>query len=489
MAGANKIDSNITGLRYAEETLNSIGNLPATPVWNPLEPNSYGEFGAQISTTARAPITPGRQRRKGVVTDLDAAVGFQTDFLQDGMYDLMQSFMFADWRKKPDSEPTAVTGTGYTIGADASDFAVGDLVFAQDFATSGNNGLKSVTATSGTSISCSGLTAEASPPSGAKVTRVGVQAGSADVAVDASGSDPALTSTALDFTTLGLIPGEWLFIGGDATAEQFDTAANNGFARIKSVSASRLELDRQPGTMVTDAGTGKTIRLFFGHVIKNENDPSLIKCRSYTMERSLGTAGYEYVKGCVGNTLELRINTADKVMCEMGFVGIDAEGAASAKAGTRPALKDEEAFNSSSDFSRLRMLNDETAATLFTYVTELTLTINNNVNPSKAVGVLGGFDIAAGDFVAAGNVTAYFTSYDAVSAVRNNDSISLDFAMVRENAGWVFDVPLITLGDGRAQVEKDAEIKLPLSMEGAAHPTLNHTLLAQSFVYLPTAAE
>jgi hypothetical protein len=490
---ANKIDSNITGLRYAEEVLGTLGVLPGSPVWYPLEPNSYGEFGPQISTTARAPITPSRQRKKGVVTDLDATAGFQNDFVQESLYDMMQGFMYADWREKPNAEPSAVTGTAYTVTTPlGSSFASGDLVWAEGFTTPANNGLKVATGSTATTVVVSGLTAEASPPAGAKITKVGAQASSGDVEVDVTGTVVSLTSTTLDFTDLGLIPGEWLFIGGDATATQFDTAANNGFARVLSVAANALVLDRQPGTMVTDAGAAKTIQLFVGHAIKNESDPALIKQRSYQMERSLGSAGFEYIKGCVANTMEIKVSTADKVMVDLGFIGIDAEYrtvADGAKTGSRPDVPDQEAFNSSSDFSRLRMLNEDTAATLFTYLTELTVTINNNVTPSKAIGTLGAFDVTAGDFVAAGSVTAYFTSVEAIQAVRDNDDISLDFAMVKENAGWVFDIPFISIGDGRPQVEKDTEIKLPITMEGAEHPTLHHSMMAVSFTYLPTAAE
>lgn len=486
-----RIDSNLTGLRYAEEVQGTPGILPGSPVWKPLDPNSYGDFGAQIATTTRDPISAGRQNRKGTITDLDASAGFQVDFTQEAMFDLVQGFMYADWRKKAEAFPTAVSSTLYTIGSGGAGFLVGSIVWASGFAVAGNNGLKAVSANTGTTVSVSGLATENSPPAVARITRVGHTGASGDITMSVSSGVASLLSTTLDFTTLGLIPGEWMFVGGDATSDKFATAANNGFYRIKSVAAHAIVFDRNPGTPVTDAGTSKTIKIFFGHVVKNESNPALIKVRTYQMERYLGDAavGYEYVSGCYANQMDLTFGLASKISGDLKFIGLDRASQVSAKSGDRPSNLSEEVYNTTGDFVRLRLGKVSNQASLFTYVTDMKLTINNNVKPAKAIGVLGSIGANLGNFVVEGSVEAYFTDDTAVTAVRENDSCSLDFGIVKQNAGWYVDVPYLSLGDGRVKIAKDESIKLPLNLMATADPTLDHTLLLVCFRYLPDLAE
>jgi hypothetical protein len=511
MTAVNKIDSNCTGLRYAEEL--SIGVLPGSPVWIPLEPNSYDDFGGEITTVARNPINSGRQRQKGVTVDLDASGGFNTDLTQTNLADLLQGFMFANARVKTEfggtSEVTGVTvgPATFTAASGLDAFDAGDIVKGSGFTEAANNGVHVVTTAVAATLTVGATTAIETPPAAAKLVTVGFSSAAGDLDVDATGTLPAITSTILDFTTLDLVPGEWIFIGGDvsgAAGDQFLTPANNGYARIHTIAANRLEFDKTQDTMVTEANTAELVKLFFGRTVKNESDKATQVRRSYHLERELGAPDDalpaqiqgEYVKGAVPNELTLNFGTADKVTVDLSFVGTDHEtvtGVVGLKSGTRPALVVSDAFNTSNHFARLKLsLLDRTVGSnptaLFGFLTEFNVTINNNVTPNKAISVLGAFDQTAGQFEVDGDATAYFSDVTAVAAVRNNSDVTLDFILAKNNTGVVVDIPLIALGDGRLSVEQDEPITLPLETGAAADAVFNHTLLISFFDYLPTAA-
>jgi hypothetical protein len=508
---ASKIDSNVTGLRYAEEA--SIKVLPGSPVWYPAEPNGYNDFGGQIATIARNPINPSRQRKKGVTTDLDASGGFGQDLTQSNLTRLLQGFLFADMREKSTTQPlngaaipitsvTAATNT-YAAASGLTIFGSNYLILASGFGQATNNGLKRVISSTASTVVVSPGTVvdEPSPPATAKLQKVGRAWLAGELSVDVSGSYPRLVraSGTFDLTLLGLIPGEWIFIGGDSALQRFVNAENNGFARVRAVDTTYIELDKTSNTMVAETATLQTIRLYFGNVLKNEAAANLIKRRSYQLERTLGEDGSgtmsEYLVGAVPNELSLQIRQADKITADLGFIAVDHEqrdGATGLKSGSRPDLIESDAFNTSSDFTRVKLHQivdgDTNPSPLFAFFTELTLTVNNNVSPLKAVSVLGAFDVAVGTFAVSGNLTAYFADIAAVQAVRNNADVTLDFALAKNNAGIVVDVPMIALGDGRLAVEQDQPITLPLTVEAAAGAN-NHTLLFNEFPYLPTLAE
>jgi len=486
------VNSNTTGLRIAEEASPKV--LPNTPVWEPQEPNGYGDFGAETKTEARAPIAADRQRRKGPVVDVDAMAGFTADFTTKAFVSLMQGFLFASWRRKPEFAPTAVTTTAYTVPSGGAAVSAGSIVFAEGFAVQGNNGLRVVSASADTSISTTaGLTAEASPPAGAKVTRVGTVGSVQGILV--VGGVVTVTGAALNLQ--GIIPGEWFWLGGDSAESRFDNPACNGLYRARTVSAGAIVCDRAPDGVATDAGVGKGVFMFLGHVVKNEADPTLQVQRTYQAERLLSPTTAQYVTGCLPNQFDLDVKTSSKVTCELKFMGLDEETPNALKSGVRPGLPAQSAYSSTTDFARLRLLNDTSGAALATYLTDLKLSIDNGAEAIKAIGSTGGVDHSVGDFKVTGSVEAFFSTMEAVRAVRANVDVALDFGLVTnvttpgvgtQAVGWLFDVPLITLGDARLKVEKDKPIKLPLSMDASAHTVLNHTLLVMNFPFLPQLA-
>ena len=509
---ADKIDSNSTGLRYAEET-STIGTLPSSPTWYALEPNTYNDFGGQITTVAREPINDTRQIKKGVVTDLDASGGFNNDLATSNLIRLLQGFFYADIREKAttaglnDSTPTAITAVSatddkYTAASGLTIFKVGDLIFASGFTDADNNGLKRATAVTATDVTVNeSLVVETSPPTAAKLDQVGFQFGSGEVTIDVTGSLPKLkrTSGTKALTDFGLVPGEFIFIGGDATATKFGNAADNGFARVKSVSSTEIVFDKTEKTMVADTGASKTIQIFFGNVIKNENTSSLIKRKTFQLERTLGEDSdgemSEYLTGSVCNEFTLNVPTAQKVTADLAFISQGNEqrsGSDGKKSGSRPTLASPDAFNTTSDVSRIKLSKvnsaDSNPDSFVAYVLEVKLIINNNASANKAIGTLGAFDVSAGNFQVTGDITAYFNDIDALKSVRDNADVTLDIALVKKNKGLLFDLPLLSLGDGRLKIEKDTPIELPLSL-AAAESTFEHTLLMNQYLYLPDAAE
>lgn len=504
------IDSNSVGLSFSEEV--SLKTLPASPVFYGLEPNSFSDFGGEYAKTARRPINPGRQRRKGGITDLDASGGINHDLVWGGLQRMLQGFLFADMRAKDNTRPLNAAGVATTAVASPANtyaivngnalFAPNELVLAVGFNNPANNGLKLVTTATASLITVSqALVAEAAPPATAYLRAVGWQFASADASFTVTSGVAALVSAAKDMTTLGLNIGEWIFIGGDAVGEKF-TANTQGYGRIKSITTTTITFDKLTFTPVADAGTGKTIRIFVGDFLRNEKTPSLIKRRSYTLQRTLGNDGVgiqsELLRGSIPNeiTVNVPVPAADsKINLDMTFVSMDrlertgTVGPLSATGGATlvdPVLED--FFNTSTHVFRQKLSIIDAAnmnpSALFAYVQEITITIANGVAPTKAIGTLGAFNASTGLFEVDAEVTAYFSDVTAVAAIRNNADVTYDLILSKANQALVFDLPLVSLGGGRAEVELDQPIMLPLEQaasEGAAGYTLGLTF----FGYVP----
>lgn len=485
MAIENTQSSNATGVAFAEEVSYKI--LPGTPDWFGLEPDGYGSFGSDYEKVQRNFINESRQNVKGVTTKETASAGLTSDLTQTNMMRLEQGFFFADAHEKFSTQPlngtqialTTTTATQYKAASGLTGFSSGDLLYAFNMDVEANNGLSKVTASAAASVTVDKtLVVQASVDSKGHLRKVGVEFSSSDLTITASASNIILGVTTASFTDYDLNVGEWLFIGGDVAGNQLGGANSPGYARIASVVAKTMTLDSTTWTPATDTNTGKSVRIFFGTFIRNEKDVSLIKCRSYTLERTLGNDGVgvqsQHVQGAIANTMTVSSPVSDKITTELGFIAgktVSRTGTQGVLSGNRFEALGEDAINTSSNIYRIHLAKVDpvtlNASALFAYVTEMTLSIDNGVAGNFALTSSGAISVTTGNFSVTASLTAYFSTVDALSSIADNDDVTLYSIFASNNSAQVNDMPLGSLGGGLLDVEKDTAIMIPLELQAA----------------------
>ena len=517
------IDSNSSQAYAGEET--TLG-LQSQGPFIPLEINSYSDQGVDTKTVQRQTLNISRQQSKGTITETDVVAGFQSDFTQTNLARLMQGFYFADVIEKPKTVPTngaalvtnAVNGgAGFAIGFQTSGpvaFQMNHLLFTTGFVNSANNGvfLCGGPIANGTVFPVGNLLVTEQNNANAKITAAGFQ-----LSPQATMSGLSIIPTQLvdpggvNFTTLSLSIGEWIYIGdiGNAAAAQnynFVGATSGlilrGYARISGIAPTTLTFD-----FVTFAGNGDAaasttagVHIFFGNYLMNQNTLATIKRRSYTMPRYLGqgigsASQLEVLLGCVPDKFTLNVAQASKLTADMTFVGIDAlyQNAAMVTKtdGTPVSIYspfNETAVNTSRDiYANLLTVNGTEAASLFAYATEAKYALDNGATIARALGTTTGFDVNVGDFKASWSGTTYFDDIAALQAVQNNADVGAVTIFASRSAGFVFDIPLLTLGGGKLKLEKDKKIMVDLTSEGCANAA-NYTSSYTRFSYLPASA-
>lgn len=511
-ARAHDQSGNLTGLFLSEEETPNV--LSATPVFYEREPNSYSDFGGNFSTTTRKPIVHDRQHPKGDVSDNNPTAGWSEDLTPTNMRREMQGFLFADAREKPSTQPlndadlviTTVADTnpdGYTAAAGLDRFLVGHLVYASGFADAANNGLKRATVVvAGKVTVAEALVADAAPAATATLEAVGFQFPAADIALTLPAGRVRLTSAAGGILDLDLNLGEWIGVGGDGAAFTFATNAPF-YGRVSYFDDDVIEFDKTTGVQLADAGVGKTIQIFFGTVVHNEDDCTIIVRRTYTLERQYGCgdeAQSDYVTGWTPNQITVNIPTpgADAKVT-FDITGISdasgertiAEGVLTAEAGASVVgALNEPCFKPGLDVYRHKLaVIDELTLNptgLVAFNSEGNLVINNNVAGNKAIETFGNAGANVGDFTVSGSLTAYWTSVEATRKVRQGADLTWDLILTKANAAVVFDIASLGLGNGRATVEANAPVRLPLDT-AAGKGKFGYTLLVTFLRYVPAA--
>lgn len=481
--------TNTTNMSYSVEA--TPGVLEALPDWYQLEPDAIGGLGATITTTPRNPISKKRMDKKGSTTDLDSAVDFSGDLTFSSFNDFIEGFMYSVVKTQIEAIPTSTTTSSYEHLAGTA-LAEGSLIFVRDFVDSENNGLKVVDAASTTTstIVVETLVVDAAPATAAKFDIVGFQGVAGDIVVDASGD---LTSTTYNFSTgsTDFYVGQWIYIGGTAAGTFFDVAGS-GFARITKVEAQKLSIDKEKSlTWGVDAGAAKTIQIFTGSFVRNVPacDADFVS-RTYQFEAeytdaACTTTNYEYALGNSANSMTINVPLSDKATVDWGFIGLDTTTSDTQKPdGTLYQPYDTTAYNTTSDVSDVYLAKED-GTELAAFFKSLTLTLDNGVSAVKVLGTLGGVGVNLSNFTVTGSAQILFDDLEAIDAVRENATVTLDFNLSNDDGAIYFDIPSMTLGNANKSFDRDEEIKLDIDGNAFEDNIFGYVLGVTMFPYTP----
>ncbi len=479
-------------LSFAPET--SLGTLPGTPEWVEADRLGIDSWGSTVNKTEINPTNQNAMKEKGIVTDIDSTVGYNNNLTISGLLNHVQGALRSNIKAQVQTTPTSVAATddSFAHAAISAAVAEGSLIYARDFTNTANNGLHVVGAASTTikTITTSVLVDEASPPANSRFNVVGVQGAAGDIEIDA---DNNLTSTVLDFTTLGLNVGQSLWIGGSTAITQFDTADYIGLVRVKVITATKITIEERPWTIgaVDDGGT-QTIQLFFGDFIRNvPRSDGDYNPESYTFEGKFTDleAGnaivYEYPVGNRVNELGLTFPMTDKAGISWGFVGTDTPNPTTSEAsGDRNYVYDNKGFGTSSDCVFLKVKNSSKVDYTTTF-TDFSINVSNTINPRKVLCTDTAVDLNDGDVDVKGSVQALLSDENMISAVRNNEKLTLSYAINNTDGALDFYMPALTFNTKTTDTPENDNITLSFDLETYRDEFYNFVLGITHFHFLP----
>ena len=531
-----RVLANNVALSYTTESPTALGTLPAGSKWRKLEPNSLGSIGATISTIVRNPISSSRQRKKGTITDLDSSVEFEHDLIYDSFQDLLPGFMFA---KGANAEVTDLPVTGiaiaggnatYTIpavvAANEDKFETTTLMWLHGFDDIANNGLgvSSDVAATGTSI------AFAASINGTQVAKAAAAVGGINTVYGYASicgirfPNADLTSWTYSSTaktgilqgaatkTIGTLAkdtgiriGQLVHFGSIVRAGQHmdnGLGANPylkyGYARVRSITANSITFDKMSTALgASIAAVSADLDLLFGDFFKSVKIGTPLAAEiPYRFEvehpdlddtRTGGghPADFIYATGNYCNTLGFTLPLTDKATMSLAYIGIDTNPPAVREVGAANATDPirTEAFNTTADIARLRVqeLDEDGLSTDFK---SLSININNNVSPEKILARLGAKYMNTGEFAVTIEAQLIFTSGAVITAIRNNDTVTMDFILKNNDGVIGVDIPGMTIGGGNRDYPENESVLVNLTCE-TFEDEIFESSLGISFIPVP----
>jgi Phage tail tube protein len=413
--------------------------------------------------------------------------------------DMYQSAMCAYWANQPfrdndgtaDSVITDVSTTVITVtstGA-ALPFVAGQLVQTTGFGVAGNNGLFKCTTGSATvpAFVGAGLAIEAAPPAAARMKVVGFEGAAGDITATATG----LASTALNFTTLGLVVGQSVKIGdlADATTFAFMVALGAvarrcAEARITAISANALTLDNLPNGWAVDAGAGKTIRAFVGDSIRQGTLTIGGNFEEGFLSHS--PASYTLYEGLMVSQMQLAFPKKGPSKVTFTMFGL--------RAATSPTSVDavpDAAITSSPISAKVgmtRISENGTCISAPNYVDQFTISLDNKITPVDGLTCgedFGAQGVSKGACDVSVSMSTYYGDSTFQTKLENGTPTNLLSRMFKNNQAITFSLPRLTPTDGEVdESKKDAVLMLPLTLKASKDPLTGAQIIINRYEFV-----
>lgn len=443
-------------------------------VWTIQQPNGDITMSADITKTARAPISTDRAQRKGTITNVEVAPAHSTDAFLDSLDYWADGFMYSRWDgglATQRFDVTAVTADGYTL-ANGVVVPAGAIVYGKNFNNPANNGLKIVQAGSTvTNVAVNGVTAEDDIDSESRLKFVGYNG---SFSVDADGN---LTGT--DFDTWGLVKGQYILIDG------FTQDVTSKLARVGNVTPTKITLENSEFVAEETATANIYISKFVRPV--SVESPLYYK-EQYTVEARYNTvpAIYEYARAVVANQLVINAPLNDKMTLDLSFVAQDLQEPVTTPLPGAGYVNfvESEAYNTVGNLNRVRLTAIDESG-LSTYLKDTTITINNNVAGENVLGKEGAAFTNLGALEVTVETEAVMTSGAVLSAIRNNTSINFELAGVNNDGMFVINVPAMSLSDGAKTMNENEKVKVSITGDAYLDENFGFVIGLSLFNYVP----
>lgn len=371
----------------------------------------------------------------------------------------------------------ATSGTILTVLTGTA-FVASELYLWAGLGVAGNNGVFKCTTGGATApvFAGSGITDEAVPPAAARIKCVGFQGASGDITATASG----LASTALDFTTIpGIAAGKWLKIDSTTSAMGFATAALNDWLFITAVTAHAITCSNLPSGWTTDAGTGKTIKVYFGDQVKNGT--TMIGQSIEKGFLGMVTPVYILQPGCVASQYAMNWTAKQKITGSVTFMGMTG-----ASQGTVTQDASVDATTSLTSYPIMACGQNvgrvgEAGATLasLNFVKSLTLQIDNTITPIEAVHTVGAAGLTLHSMKVTGTLETYFGDNSLLAKFFAGTITSLNVRTVGNSRAVILTLPQITYNaNGSPNAGgMDQDVMLPLGWKASKEETVTNAMV------------